>query len=107
MMNDLAGYVAARTAYTPTLSTTIPATTTLAQCYVQYYLFDGADSLICQQLLELGIAITVENVEWYKKMLLKERGLDTDTWEHYLQVSLAYREREMKNDKLYGRTRKG
>ena len=74
---------------------------------VQYYLFDGADSLICQQLLELGIVITVENVEWYKKMLLKERGLDTDTWEHYLQVSLAYRERELKNDKLYGRTRKG
>ena len=107
MMNDLSGYVAARTAFTPSLSTTIPITTTLAQCYVQYYLFDGADSLICQQLLELGIVITVENVEWYKKMLLKERGLDTDTWEHYLQVSLAYRERELKNDKLYGRTRKG
>jgi len=107
MMNDLAGYVAARTAYTPTLSTTIPITTTLARCYVQYYLFDGADSLIYQQLLELGIVITVDNVEWYKKMLLKERGLDTDTWEHYLQVSLAYRERELKNDKLYGRTRKG
>jgi hypothetical protein len=74
---------------------------------VYYYLFDGPDSLICHQLLELGIPINVDNVEWYKKMLLKERGLDTDTWEHYLQVSMAYREREAKHEELYGRTRKG
>jgi len=107
MMNDLSGYVANRAAYTPSLSTTIPNTTILAQCQVYYYLFDGPDSLICHQLLELGIPINVENVEWYKKMLLKERGLDTDTWEHYLQVSMAYREREAKHEELYGRTRKG
>jgi hypothetical protein len=107
MMNDLSGYVAARAAYTPSLSTVIPASTNLARCQVQYYLFDGPDSLICHQLLELGIPINVENVEWYKKMLLKERGLDTDTWEHYLEVSVAYRDREKKYDELYGRTRKG
>ena len=72
----------------------------------QYHLFDGPDSLICHQLLELGIPINVENVEWYRRILLKSRGLDTSTWEHYLEVSQAYREREKKYEELYGRTRK-
>jgi hypothetical protein len=105
MMNDLRGYVANRTI--AGFTTTIPTTTQIAKCHVQYSLFDGPDSLVCHQLLTLGIPITVDNVEWYKRMLLQERGLDTETWEHYLQVSRAYREREERNDKLAGRTRKG
>ena len=84
----------------------IPPSTTIARCHILYHLFDGPDSLICHQLLELGIPISVENVEWYRRILLKSRGLDTATWEHYLEVSQAYRDREKKYEELYGRTRK-
>lgn len=100
MMNDLQGYAAAA------VVTSIPVTTLIAQCHVQYYLFNGPDALICHQLLQLGIPITVDNVEWYKKMLLQQRGLDTDTWEHYLKVSEAFRDIEKKREKYGRRTRK-
>ena len=84
----------------------IPSTTLIAECLIQYYLFNGPDALICHQLLQLGIPITVENVEWYKKMLLQQRGLDTETWKHYLKVSEAFRDIEKKREKYGRRTRK-
>ena len=70
-------------------------------------MFDGPDALICHQLLEMGIPITVDNVEWYKRILLRSRGLDTQTWEYYLSAMQAYRERDEYNEKYGSRTRKG
>lgn len=105
MMNDLRQFI---TDYNDNFGNDMQISyeTVLAACHVQYHLFDGPDSLICHQLLELGIPITVENAEWYRKMLLQSRGLDTETWEHYLNVSEAYRQKEKKNEELAGRERK-
>ena len=100
MLNDLRGYAAVAGI------TEIPETTVLSQCFVQYHLFDGPDALICHQLLELGIPITVENVEWYKQLLLQSRGLDTQTWEYYLAAMQEYRRRDAHNEKYGSRTRK-
>ena len=106
MMNNLPQFIRDWNAANSPDTLKIPPSTTIARCHVQYHLFDGPDSLICHQLLELGIPINVANVEWYRRILLKSRGLDTATWEHYLEVSQAYRDREKKYEELYGRTRK-
>lgn len=97
MMNDLRDYVANNAV------TTIPASTTLAQVFVQYWLFDSVDALVCHRLLSLGMPITVDNVEWYKKQLLEARGLDTETWEYYLEMMQAFRELERRRQKHYSR----
>lgn len=101
LLNDLRDYAAAAGI------TEIPESTILARCFVQYHLFDGPDALICHQLMEMGIPITVDNVEWYKQLLLRSRGLDTQTWEYYLSAMQAYRERDEYYEKYGSRTRKG
>lgn len=100
LLNDLRDYAAAAGI------TEIPESTILARCFVQYHLFDGPDALICHQLMEMGIPITVDNVEWYKHLLLRSRGLDTQTWEYYLAAMQAYRERDEYYEKYGSRTRK-
>lgn len=42
------------------------------QVFCRYVLYDGADSLIANKLLELGITVTPENVDWYKKLLIEQ-----------------------------------
>jgi hypothetical protein len=100
LLNDLRNYAVAAGI------TDIPESTILARCFVQYHLFDGPDALICHQLMEMGIPITVDNVEWYKHLLLRSRGLDTQTWEYYLAAMQAYRERDEYYEKYGARTRK-
>lgn len=40
-------------------------------CLVQYTLYDGPDALIATKLVEMGIAVLPENVDWYKRQLLE------------------------------------
>ena len=35
--------------------------------WVDYVLYDGIDSLIATIVQELGLNVTIENVEWYKR----------------------------------------
>ena len=39
---------------------------------VYYTLYDGPDSLIANKLLEMGIPITADNVDWYKLQLMSK-----------------------------------
>lgn len=41
------------------------------QCLVQYTLYDGPDALIATKLVEMGVAVRPENVDWYKRQLLE------------------------------------
>ena len=61
-----------------------------AQVYVQYWEFSGSDALICEQLMQLGVEVSVDNVEWFRRQLLLSRGLDTTTWEWYLAISQKF-----------------
>jgi len=72
----------------------------MAEVFVQYWLFSGSDALICNQLMKLGIEITVENVEWFRRQLLRSRGLDTSTWDWYLRVSTEYWKEQREAQKL-------
>lgn len=46
-----------------------------ARVWVDYLLFDGADSLIAVKLTELGLRVTVENVEWFKAKIISQGDL--------------------------------
>lgn len=98
MLNDLRTTFAAG-------GVTVSPSLVLARCFVQYHLFTGADALICHRLLALGIPVTVDNVEWFKRQLLSSQHMETHTFEYYLRVSQAYRDRERERDKHYGRGR--
>jgi hypothetical protein len=39
--------------------------------FVKYTLYDGPDALIANKLLEMGITVNPNNVDWYKRSLLE------------------------------------
>jgi len=98
MMNDLRAAVLAG-------GLTVPDDVVIARCFIQYQLYNGADAMICERLVKLGIPVTVDNVEWFKRQLLQSQGLPTQTFEYYLQLSESYREKERKLAKHYSRGR--
>tara|TARA_Y100000310_G_scaffold328917_1_gene397857 strand:- start:1062 stop:1841 length:780 start_codon:yes stop_codon:yes gene_type:complete len=81
---------------------TIPITTLMAAVYVEYTLYDGTDAMMAQKLMQLGIPITVATVENYRRLLLEHKGLETDTFNHYLKLMESEREREEKERKNQG-----
>jgi spermidine/putrescine-binding protein len=40
---------------------------------VKYTLYDGPDALIANKLLELGVTINPNNVDWYKRTLIEQQ----------------------------------
>jgi hypothetical protein len=47
------------------------AATDAVACFVKYTLYDGPDALIANKLLEMGITVNPNNVDWYKRSLLE------------------------------------
>ena len=56
----------ARTATTAT-------STEIVSCFLKYTLYDGPDALIANKLLELGVTINPNNVDWYKRSLIEQQ----------------------------------
>ena len=54
--------------------------------------------MIANNLLDFGIDVTVDNVEWFRRQLLMREGLDEETWKEYLELSEAYRKMEEARD---------
>ena len=46
--------------------------------YSHCTLYDGTDAMMAQKLLKLGIPVTVATVENYRRLLLEQKGLETD-----------------------------
>ena len=42
--------------------------------FIKYTLYDGPDALIANKLLELGITINPNNVDWYKRTLIEQQS---------------------------------
>ena len=55
-----------------TANTSTSATTVVA-AFVKYTLYDGPDALIANKLLELGVTINPNNVDWYKRTLIEQQ----------------------------------
>ena len=47
------------------------ATSTCVACFVKYTLYDGPDALIANRLLEMGVTVNPNNVDWYKRTLIE------------------------------------
>jgi len=43
--------------------------------FVKYTLYDGPDALIANKLLELGVTVNPNNVDWYKRTLIQSQGM--------------------------------
>jgi hypothetical protein len=83
-----------KTAFAEGYFTSIADTTALGRVWVSYTLFDGTDAFIAQKLLSIGIPVSVDSVQWFRKLLIKSRGLDTESFDFYLKAAKAYRENE-------------
>ena len=76
--------------------------TPIGRVWVSYTLFDGSDAMIAYKLLSIGIPVNVDSVQWFRKLLLESRGLDTESFEFYLKAAKRYREKEDKEATLIG-----
>ena len=56
-----------------TAKTDDSGSTTVVACFVKYTLYDGPDALIANKLLELGVTINPNNVDWYKRSLIEQQ----------------------------------
>ena len=57
-----------------TQNLTAGETCDVVACFVKYTLFDGPDALIANKLLELGITVNPNNVDWYKRSLIEQQS---------------------------------
>ena len=56
------------------LRTATSATDTeVVAAFIKYTLYDGPDALIANKLLELGVTINPNNVDWYKRTLIEQQ----------------------------------
>jgi len=47
--------------------------TEVVAAFVKYTLYDGPDALIANKLLEVGVTINPNNVDWYKRTLIEQQ----------------------------------
>ena len=80
----------------------IPSSKMLGGVYVDYTLYDGTDAMMCRQLMKLGIPITVDSVQNYRRLLLKQKGMEHDTFQHYLDLMASERKRRAKEMRNQG-----
>ena len=83
----------------------IPQQTIMAAVYVEYTLYDGTDAMMAQKLVQVGIPVTVATVENYRRLLLEQKGLETDTFQHYLKLMQKEKKRKDKENKIQGISR--
>jgi len=77
-----------------------------AQAYFEYLLYDGIDALIAKKLQQLGVRVTIANVEWYKQDILKEGlDLDADFFREWAESQEAENKQRDKLARFYGNAR--
>ena len=50
------------------------AATIAAAVFIKYTLYDGPDALIANKLLEMGVTVNPNNVDWYKRTLIEQQS---------------------------------
>lgn len=82
------------------------ATGHAAYAWFEYLLYDGVDSLIARKLNEMGVRVTIANVEWYKQDILKQ-GLDvsTDFFNEWGELKIEENKQRDKFAEQFGRKR--
>jgi hypothetical protein len=57
-----------------TVGNTNTLSTSAVAAFVKYTLYDGPDALIANKLLELGVTVNPNNVDWYKRTLIEQQS---------------------------------
>lgn len=88
------------------ISSVRPVTNHKAEVYFEYILYDGIDALIAKKLQQLGVRVTIANLEWYKQDIL-EQGLDLDAdfFREWAEAQVAENEKREKLANQYGASR--
>jgi len=78
-----------------------------ARVWTDYLLFDGVDSLVAVELQNLGLRVTVENVEWYKAKILRkgELGITPEEIEDWVRSQQTEYRETLKLKERQGRLR--
>ena len=99
-------YTTPTTGNMDSLSSVRPITNHKAQVYFEYILYDGIDSLIAKKLQQLGVRVTITNLEWYKQDILKQGlDLDADFFREWAESQVAENEKREKLANQYGAAR--
>jgi hypothetical protein len=79
-----------------------------AAVWIDYTLFDGIDSLVATIVQELGLRVTVENVEWYKRKILNNDVLNmtSEEVEAWIQTQQAEYRKMLIDKERQGRLRR-
>jgi len=83
-----------------------PITNHTAKAYFEYILYDGVDALIAKKLQQLGVRVTITNLEWYKQDILKQGlDLDADFFREWSSSQVGENEKREKLAENYGSSR--
>lgn len=88
------------------LTSQLVTTGNIAQVYFEYLLYDGVDALVAKKLQQLGIRVTITNVEWYKQKILKENlDLDADFFREWADLQDEQNKDRQRLNERYGASR--
>ena len=98
-------YLGASTSYFYRINGTTGRTT---RVWVDYVLFDGADSVIAKKLKEFGIKVNIENVEWFKRKIIRSGDLNikSEEVEMWMREQQSQYKEMLKEKERMGRIRK-
>ncbi len=88
------------------LTSQLVTTGNIAQVYFEYLLYDGVDALVAKKLQQLGIRVTITNVEWYKQKILKQSlDLDADFFRDWATLQEEQNAQRQRVNERYGANR--
>ena len=76
-----------------------------AYAWFEYMLYDGVDSLIARKLNEMGVRVTIGNVEWYKQKIIKQKlDVSTDFFNEWAGLQVTQNQEREREAEQFGRT---
>jgi len=90
------------------LNRIIGTTGRTARVWIDYVLFDGVDSVIAKKLREFGIKVTIDNVEWFKRKIIRSGDLNikSEEIEVWMREQQTQYTEMLKDKERNGRIRK-
>jgi hypothetical protein len=77
-----------------------------AYAWFEYMLYDGVDALIARKLNEMGIRVTIGNVEWYKQDIIKQNlDVSTDFFNEWAELQVHENQEREREAEQFGRKR--
>jgi len=77
-----------------------------AKAWFEYLMYDGVDALIARKLHDMGVRVTIANVEWYKQTILKQKlDVSTDFFTEWASLQEHENKERDRLNELFGQKR--